>query len=106
MMIFPVGPWGISSRCDKISSGTDVLRCNMENRITIDPKICQGQACIKGTRIPVHQILRMLSNGDTEEDLIREFPSLTREDILACFDYAASLAEEQVTPLEVSAGDK
>ena len=72
----------------------------MDERITIDPKVCHGQACIKGTRIPVHLILRMLANGDTIEDLLTEYPSPTREDILACFDYAASLAEEQVTPLE------
>ena len=72
----------------------------MDNRITVDPKVCHGQACIQGTRIPVHQILRMLANGDTIEDLLQEYPSLTRADILACFDYAASLAEEQVTPLE------
>jgi uncharacterized protein (DUF433 family) len=76
----------------------------MDNRITIDPKVCHGQACIKGTRIPVHQILRMLANGDTIEDLLHEYPSVTRDDILACFDYAASLAEEQVTPLEVLSG--
>jgi uncharacterized protein (DUF433 family) len=72
----------------------------MDERITINPKVCHGQACIKGTRIPVHLILRMLANGDTIEDLLAEYPSLTRENILACFDYAASLAEEQVTPLE------
>jgi uncharacterized protein (DUF433 family) len=77
----------------------------MDNRITIDPKVCHGQACIKGTRIPVHQILRMLANGDTIEDLLQEYPSVTRDDILACFDYAASLAEEQVTPLEVLSGE-
>jgi uncharacterized protein (DUF433 family) len=77
----------------------------MDNRITIDPKVCHGQACIKGTRIPVHQILRMLTNGDTIEDLLLEYPSVTREDILACFDYAASLAEEQVTPLDVVSGE-
>lgn len=64
-----------------------------------------GQACIKGTRIPVHQILRILANGDTIEDLLQEYPSVTREDILACLDYAASLAEEQVTPLEVLSGE-
>ncbi len=72
----------------------------MAERITINPKVCHGQACIKGTRIPVHLLLRMLANGDTIEDLLAEYPSLTREDILACFDYAASLAEEQMTPLE------
>ena len=73
----------------------------MDNRITIDPQVYHGQACIKGTRLPVHQILRMLANGDTIEDLLQEYPSLTWEDILACFDYAASLAEEQMAPLEV-----
>ena len=44
------------------------------------------------------QLLGMLANGDTIEELLEEYPSLTREDILACLDYAASLAEEQVTP--------
>ena len=72
----------------------------MYDRISIDPKICHGQACIKGTRIPVHQIVRMLSNGDEIEDLIKEYPSLKRDNILACLDYVASLAEEQITPLE------
>jgi uncharacterized protein (DUF433 family) len=55
--------------------------------------------CIKGTRIPVHQIIHMLANGDTIEELLTEYPSLEREDILTCLDYAASLAEEQVTPI-------
>jgi uncharacterized protein (DUF433 family) len=72
-------------------------------RISIDPKVCHGQACIKGTRIPVHQIVRMLANGDTIEELLEEYPSLQRDDILACLDYAASLAEEQVTPIEALA---
>lgn len=72
----------------------------MPKRITINPKICHGQACIKGTRIPVHQIVHMLANGDTIEDLLEEYPSISKEDILACLDYAAILAEEQVTPIE------
>jgi len=67
----------------------------MGERITIDPKVCHGQACIRGTRIPVHLILRMLAHGDTIEDLLQEYPSLTREDILACLDYAASLTESR-----------
>jgi len=69
-------------------------------RISINPNICHGQACVKGTRIPVHQIVRMLANGDTVEDLLAEYPSLMREDIMACLGYAAELAEEQVTPLQ------
>jgi len=48
----------------------------------------------------------MLANGDTIEELLEEYPSLQREDILACLDYAATLAEEQVTPIEVIARDK
>jgi len=62
----------------------------MNERITIDPNICHGQACIKGARIPVHQIIHMMANGDTIEELVKEYPSLTRDDILACLDYAAS----------------
>ena len=72
-------------------------------RISVDSRVCHGQACVKGTRIPVHQVLRMLANGDTIEDLLAEYPSLSRESILACFDYAALLAEEEVTPLEQAA---
>ena len=71
----------------------------MHERIIIEPKVCHGQACIKGTRIPVHQIVHMLANGDSIEELLKDFPSLTRDDILACLDYAASLAEEQVSPI-------
>ena len=73
----------------------------MSDRIAIDPNICHGEACVKGTRIPVHLILRMMANGDSESDLLTEYPSLTHEDISACLDYGASLAEEQITPLDV-----
>jgi len=72
----------------------------MYQRISIDPKVCHGQACIKGTRIPVHQIVHMLANGDTIAELLEEYPSLEQADILAGLEYAASLAEEQVTPIE------
>jgi uncharacterized protein (DUF433 family) len=71
-------------------------------RVSIDPRVCHGQACVKGTRIPVHQIVRMLANGDTVDDLLAEYPSLTREDIRASLEYAADLAEEQVTPIQIA----
>ncbi len=71
----------------------------MYERISIDPNVCHGQACIKGTRIPVHQIVRMLANGDTIKELLVEYPSLERKDIFACLDYAATLAEEQIAPI-------
>jgi len=44
----------------------------------------------------------MLANGDSVEDLLREYPSLTKEDILASLDYAADLTEEQVTPINIA----
>ena len=72
----------------------------MIERILIDPAVCHGQACIKGTRLPVYQIIGMMANGDTIEDLLAEYPSLTRKDILACLEYAALLVEEQITPIE------
>lgn len=72
----------------------------MSERLAVDPKICHGQVCIKGTRIPVHQIVRMLANGDTIDDLLMEYPTIGREDILACLEYAATLTEVLITPLE------
>src|SRR5436853_427102 len=74
------------------------------SRISIDPRICHGQACVKGTRIPVHQVVRMLANGDTVEGLLRAYPHIELADINACLEYAATLAEEQVTPIERVAG--
>lgn len=62
----------------------------MSDRIFIDPLVCHGQACVRGTRIPARQLVQMLANGDTVEDLLREYPTLVRDDILACLDYAAS----------------
>ena len=75
----------------------------MNERISIHPRICHGQACITGTRIPVHQIVRMFAHGDTIDTLLKAYPTLIREDILACLDYAASLAEEQITPIDEAA---
>ncbi|MGH7496330.1 MAG: DUF433 domain-containing protein [bacterium] len=75
----------------------------MFERISIDSNICHGQARIKGTRIPVHQIVLMLANGDTIDSLLEAYPTIKREDILACLEYAGSLAEEQITPLDALA---
>ncbi len=71
-----------------------------KNRISVNPNICHGQACIRGTRIPVHQIIKMMANGNTIDELLRAYPSITADDIFACLDYAAELAEESVTPLD------
>jgi uncharacterized protein (DUF433 family) len=76
----------------------------MFDRISINPGVCHGQACIKSTRIPVHQIVGMLANGDTFESLLAAYPNINSEDIRACLEYAAFLTEEEVTPIEVSSG--
>jgi len=61
---------------------------NLLSRITVDPGICHGKPCIRGLRYPVETILEYLAGGDTIEDLLKEFPDLVREDILACHEFA------------------
>ena len=68
-------------------------------RISVDPTVCHGKACIKGTRIMVSIILDNLAAGLSEDDIIKEYPSLSKEDILAAIAYAAELARERVMPL-------
>lgn len=68
----------------------------MNPRISVDPNVCGGQPCIAGTRVPVHIILSHLAAGETNESVLRGFPSITKEDIEACFDYAAYLCTEKV----------
>ena len=73
-------------------------------RITIDPQVMVGKPVIRGTRIPVELIVRMLSQGIAEADILREYPRLQPEDIQAALAYAASvLAQEDVFPLAASA---
>ncbi len=69
----------------------------MNPRIVSDPKICGGEPCIKGTRIPVHIVLSHLSAGEDYDTILKHFPRLTKEDILACLEYASFLAIEKMT---------
>jgi uncharacterized protein (DUF433 family) len=64
-------------------------------RITINPKVLAGKPTIRGLRISVEQILRALGNGVPVEDLLKDYPELEREDIQACWAYAADLVAEQ-----------
>lgn len=61
-----------------------------QDRISIDPAIRSGKPCIKGTRITVYDILEYLAGGMTEAQLLRDFPSLGREDIRAALEFAAA----------------
>ena len=64
-------------------------------RIAIDPAVCGGKPCIKGTRIWVSLILDNLSDGMSEAELLAEYPQLTHEDVLAAMAYGAEAARER-----------
>ena len=65
------------------------------DRITIDPEVMQGKPVIRGTRITVDLLLRKLSEGATEADLLDAYPHLTAEDIRAALTYAAADVRER-----------
>ncbi len=67
-------------------------------RISVDEKICHGQVCIRGTRVMVSVILDNLAGGESEEQILESYPSLTPQDIRAAMHYAAELAHERVIP--------
>ena len=63
---------------------------SLEDHIRIDPEIRSGKPCIKGTRITVYDILEYLAGGMSEDEILSDFPSLTREDIRAALEFAAA----------------
>ena len=67
--------------------------------ISVDPRVCHGKACIKGTRIMVSIILDNIAAGETTESILRSYPTLTRDDIQAAIAYAAELTRERIVPL-------
>jgi len=75
---------------------------NLLDRISADPHVCHGKACIKGTRIMVSVILDNLAAGVGSDEILKSYPSLSSEDIQAAIAYAAELAKERV----VSTGAK
>jgi uncharacterized protein (DUF433 family) len=70
---------------------------NWRERITADPAVCHGKACIKGTRVMVSVILDNLAAGESAEEIVRGY-HLQREDFDAAVAYAADLARESITP--------
>ena len=65
------------------------------DRITVTPGQCDGKPCIRGLRIPVHLILRLLANGESPADIIAAYPELERADVQQAMEYAAWLATER-----------
>jgi uncharacterized protein (DUF433 family) len=70
-----------------------------QDYIIIDPKICHGKACIKGTRIPVSVILDNLAEGLSIEEILASYPSLTKDAIRAAIAYAAELTREEIVAI-------
>lgn len=64
-------------------------------RISIDPNVCFGKPCIRGTRVWVSLILDFLASGMTTDEVLAEYPQLTREDILAAIAYGAEMSRER-----------
>ena len=73
-------------------------------RISIDPNVCHGKPCIKGTRIMIWIVVDCLANGDSVDEVLAAYPSLTREDVQAALAYAAEMTRERVLPVEMTGG--
>ncbi|MEO6784749.1 MAG: DUF433 domain-containing protein [Chthoniobacteraceae bacterium] len=78
---------------------------NWTERITVEPNVCHGKACIRGTRVMVSVVLDNLAAGLTPADIIASYPSLQPDDVAAAMAYAAEIARERVvaTPLGAAA---
>jgi len=64
-------------------------RTNWQNFVTIDPEIHHGEPCIKGTRVPVAMLVGSIADGMTIEEVVNEYPQITREAVQAALAYAA-----------------
>jgi len=69
--------------------------------ITIEPGKRGGKPCIRGMRITVYDVLEYLASGMSQEEILRDFPYLTREDILACLSYAADREKRNLKDLQI-----
>jgi len=69
------------------------------DRISINPEICGGKPCIKGTRLWVALILDFLADGTTEVELLEDYPQLTHQDVMAAIAYGAEMSRERILPI-------
>jgi len=83
------------------NGGQPMKDIDWKDRISVNPNVCSGKPCIKGTRIWVSLILDFLAGGTTIDEVLREYPQLTREDIQACIAYGAEAARERYIPVVV-----
>jgi len=69
---------------------------SVRDRIVVDRRVMGGKAVVRGTRISVDFILELLANGWSVDDIVREYPALSREDVLAALKYAAKVLRNEV----------
>ena len=79
--------------------GVSLPTSDWRQRISINPKVCHGTACIKGTRIPVSVVIDNLAAGISHSEIFAGYPSLKEEDLEAALRYAASLTREPTLEL-------
>jgi uncharacterized protein (DUF433 family) len=72
---------------------------NWQDHITVDPNVCHGKACIRGTRVMVSVVLDNLAAGQSVEEILKSYPSLSEKGVLAAISYAAELTRESVIAL-------
>ena len=71
----------------------------LRERIAIEPEVCRGKPCIKGTRIWVALVLDFLADGMTEAELMGEYPQLTHDGVMAAIAYGAEMSRERILPV-------
>ncbi len=74
----------------------------MFDRISFDPRIMGGRACIRGMRLTVSLLVNLVANGMTTAEILSEYPDLEAEDIRQALQYASALANEEVHPLPIA----
>ena len=74
----------------------------MPERITVNPDVCNGKPVVCGTRITVQTVLEFLAAGDSVEDVLQEYPTLKREDVQACLNFASRMMANHFSVLPVA----
>lgn len=74
----------------------------MSDRITVSSDVCNGRPVVRGTRITVQTVLEFLAAGDSVEDVLAEYPSLTCADVQACLDYASRVMSNHFSVVQAA----
>ena len=75
----------------------------MNDRISINPNVCHGKPVIKGTRVLVGNILGALGSGDTIDEVLEDYPNISRQDVLAAIEFGGQLSRFEEAPYEICA---